>query len=138
MRGSGFAKLFLRFSSVLKREDRTMQLELRKGNAQFGDTVLWRKLERLLEITDRLLRFLHVVEHISTIDIRLDHLRIDANGTGVVVLGLIEQAALLVHIPRQQREVWLFGQDILVAISQIEYVVVALHVIEVVAEIHGH
>ena len=67
-----------------------------------------------MEILHGLVGLLHIVLDIAAVDVSFHHLRVPLHRPGVVILGAVEQARLLVDMSGKQREVRLFGKHILV------------------------
>ena len=66
------------------------------------------------EILHRLVCLLQIVFDKAAIDVGFRHLRIALHGACVIILRAVEQARLLVNMPGEQREIGLFGKQILV------------------------
>ena len=78
----------------------------------------------MIEIGDRCLRILQIIQNITTVHVGFGHLRIALQRATVIIDRLVEQALLLVHVSLKQREVWFLRQYDLVARSQREGVVI--------------
>ncbi len=99
------AEQLLGFVGFLQRRAPVVKLQLREGQAKVGDTVGGLQVERGVEVVNRGVRILQIVEHVTTIYVTLHHLRIARHGFGVVLHRLLKKLVLLVHVAGEQRKI---------------------------------
>ena len=95
-------------------------------------------LQCRLEVRFRRLRLMQIMEHVTAIDVCGHYVGIAVQSLGKIQPRLIELSLMLVYITGQQRNVRLFGKDLVLLRGQLLQLVVSCQVQQIVAEIHHH
>ncbi len=104
----------------------SMQIKVGIGESQVCFAVVWFPLEGRFEIGRCGSRLVQVMQHVSAVDVRRNHIRIPVQRRSKILPRLIKLSVMLVHIAGQQRNVRLFSKSVAVLSGQLQEVVVAL------------
>ena len=91
VRRTRFTQQLLRIFRLFAGFLRMTQLQIAERQAQMCNAVVRSQLQSSIEVLRCLLGVLHVVQHISAVDIRFHHLRIALDGWVVIIDGFIQQ-----------------------------------------------
>ncbi len=137
VRRAALPEQLLRLFRFLQGLARAVHLEIRKGQAEMSNAVVWADLERRLEIPNGAHRVLHVIARVSAVDQGFHHARISFQRAREIIDGLLQQLVLTMDVAGQQREVRFLGQHRLIPADQSQHFVITAQVVEIVGEIDG-